>query len=217
MRSPSNCSPISHSPRQSWDLLQGTLFPPIALLLNVPLATKRAFNMVSQSMGEKLPLWEPANATAGSCWRRMLLPALSVSVIDAFIGTGHWDAASFPLQDSERCVLKLMRFDTLGSEQGCFPWSSGSQQHKAEVRQQALKGNPGQQGGFGDLLCMHSERCRTHSLTLFTGMRQEEEKAQTTPTGIPNNCCMKDTDKHWELPPPFYLSFPMSGHRQARI
>ena len=143
--------------------------------------------------------------------------ASTLSVIDAFIGTGHWDAASFPLQDSERCVLKLMRFDTLGSEQGCFPWSSGSQQHKAEVRQQALKGNPGQQGGFGDLFCMHSERCRIHSLTLFTGMRQEEEKAQTTPTGIPNNCCMKDTDKHWELPPPFYLSFPMSGHRQARI
>lgn len=73
----------------------------------------------------------------------------------------HGDAAPFPLQDSE-----LMKFDTLGSEQGCFLWSTGSQQHKAEVRQQALKGNPGQQGGFGDLLCMPRERCRTHSLTL---------------------------------------------------
>lgn len=51
-----------------------------------------------EKLRERPLLWEPANATAGSCWRRILLPALPVSVIDAFVEAGHWDAASFPLQ-----------------------------------------------------------------------------------------------------------------------
>lgn len=169
-------------------------------------------------LGERPPLWAPANAMAGARRRRTLLPALAVSVSDAFVGARHGDAASFPLQSPGRCTLGLVRFR---AEQGGFLRSRDLPSPRAASTQRGIQvGIPGQQGGFGDPLRGPWEGCGTRSppgRAPCTGVRQEEAKTQTARTGIQNSSSAKDTDKRRELPPPLRISSLTSGHGQARI